>query len=112
MLKLSYSEPQEKRTSPRLRISRTAKVFSPLTRRYYPARTIDMSRGGAMISISSPRTLLPGDEIDIAIAWDDRLLIPQTSMIKAQVTRIVGRMGEHQAVGVRFAQELAMSAAA
>ena len=112
MLKFESSQSQEKRSSPRLQFSRSAKVYSPLTRRYYAARTIDMSRGGAMISVSSPRTLLPGDAIEIAIAWDDRTLIPQTSMMRAQVTRVVGRMGEHQAVGVRFTDELAMAAAA
>jgi len=54
----------------------------------------------------------PGDLVEIAIAWDDRVLIPQSSMMKAEVTHVVARMGEHQAVGVRFTDELALSAAA
>ncbi len=95
-----------------MRISRSAKVYNPLTRRYYAANTIDMSRGGMMISISSPRTMLPGDSLDIAVAWDDRVLIPQSSMMRAEVTHVVGRIGEHQAVGVRFTEDHAMSAAA
>ncbi len=112
MLKFDSTQSREKRASPRMKISRSAKVYSPLTRRYYAASTIDMSRGGAMISVSSPRTLKPGDLVEIAIAWDDRVLIPQSSMMKAEVTHVVARMGEHQAVGVRFTDELAMSAAA
>ena len=95
-----------------MRISRSAKVYSPLTRRYYAASTIDMSRGGALISMSGPRTMMPGDSLEIAIAWDDRVLIPQSSMMKAEVTHVVGRMGEHQAMGIRFTEELALSAAA
>jgi hypothetical protein len=112
MLKFDSKTGQERRAAPRLRMSRGAKVYSPLTRRYYAARTIDMSRGGAMVSITSPRTLIAGDKLDIAIAWDDRCLIPQATMVKAEVARVVGRIGEHQAVGIRFTDEIALAAAA
>ena len=112
MLKISSGESRERRLYPRLRIDRSAKVYNPLTRRYYPARTIDMCRAGAMISVSSPRTLLPGDQIDVAISWDDRVLIPHNAMMRAEVTRVVARMGEHQAVGIRFAEEMPLAAAA
>ena len=112
MLQLSSGESRERRMYPRLRIERSAKVYNPLTRRYYPARTIDMCRSGAMISVSSPRTLLPGDQIEVAICWDDRVLIPQDSLMKAEVTRVVVRMGEHQAVGVRFLEQMPLAAAA
>jgi hypothetical protein len=64
-----------------------------------------------MISITTPRTLRSGDEVDLAICWDDRAVIPQSSMVKTQITRIAARIGDHQAVGVQFADEISLEAA-
>ena len=113
-LKLTdHIEPKhpERRHTPRLAVDRPAKVFCPLTRRYYAARTLDVSRGGAMISISTPRTLRAGEVLDVAICWDERAVIPQTSLVKAQISRVAARIGDHQAVGVQFADEISMQAA-
>lgn len=101
----------ERRHTPRHAIDRPAKIYCPLTRRYYAARTLDVSRAGAMVSVTTPRTLRAGDEIDLAIAWNDRAVIPQSSMIRARIARIAARIGDHQAIGVQFADEISMQAA-
>lgn len=107
---LESSQP-ERRHTPRLAIDRPAKIYCPLTRRYYAARTLDVSRAGAMVSVTTPRTLRTGDEIDLAIEWNDRAVIPQASMVRARITRIAARIGDHQAVGVQFAEDVSLHAA-
>lgn len=101
----------ERRETPRLVIDRPAKVYCPLTRRYHAARTLDVSRTGAMISITTPRTLRAGDELDLAIAWNDRAVIPQSSMVRVRITRIAACIGDHQAVGVQFAEDVSLQTA-
>ncbi|MBU6413880.1 MAG: PilZ domain-containing protein [Planctomycetes bacterium] len=102
------SKHPERRHTPRIAVDRAAKVYCPLTRRYYAARTLDVSRAGAMMSISTPRTLRTGEELEVAICWDDRAVIPQASMVKAQIARVAARIGDHQAVGVQFADEISL----
>lgn len=113
-LKLSDSiEPKqpERRHTPRISMDRPAKVLCPLTRRFYAARTLDVSRTGAMMSVTTPRTLRAGDEMEVAIAWNDRAVIPQSSMVKAKITRVAARIGDHQAVGIQFADEISLQTA-
>jgi hypothetical protein len=98
----------ERRHTPRLLMDRRAKVYCPLTRRFYAARTLDVSRTGAMISVTTPRTLRVGDEIEVAIAWNDRAVIPQSAMVKGIIMRVAARIGDHQALGIQFADEISL----
>lgn len=77
----------ERRTFPRLRITRSCKVFHLGTQRFLAARTADVSAYGALLRIDSPRTLQPGEELDIAVAWDGEPLLPEEALKRATIIR-------------------------
>lgn len=102
----------DRRAHPRLQTQRPVKVYHPLSRGYSLGETIDLSSGGAMLMVNTGRRLLPGDEIDVAIVWDRRAVIPRTELVPVTVVRVAARSDERQAVAVRFRQRLGETAAA
>ncbi|MCC6675648.1 MAG: PilZ domain-containing protein [Phycisphaerales bacterium] len=96
----------ERRSFPRLRITRSCKVFHPGTQKFLPARTTDVSAYGALLRIDSPRALQPGEELDIAVAWDGEPILPQECLMRATVVRTgPGTLADAercQTVAVRF----------
>lgn len=96
----------ERRAFPRHRITRACKVFHPGTQKFLPARTTDVSAYGALLRVDSPRTLQPGEPLDIAVAWDGESILPHDRLMRAIVIRQgPGRLADaerSQTVAVRF----------
>lgn len=96
----------ERRAFPRHRITRPCKVFQPATQKFIPARTADVSAYGALLRIDSPRTLQPGEALDIAVAWDGEPLLSRQSLMRATVIRLgpstIAEAERCQTVAVRF----------
>jgi hypothetical protein len=82
--------------------TRWGKVFHHPTRRYLPARTLDLSLGGSMLTVDTPRELKPGENIDLYVAWHDEPILGSESMVAAKVVRTHSSDGYHQTVGVQF----------
>lgn len=103
---------KDRRKHARHLAARLCKVYQPATGRYSPARTIDLSAGGALLEINMPRPLEPGDEIDVALAWVCAGVLEGGSMIRARVVRVqVGEEGR-RVVAVEYARPVEERAAA
>jgi len=98
----------DRRKHPRQGISRPAKVYHAGSARYLPAYTRDLSSGGMLLEIDSPRALCPGDHLDIVIAWNDRTLLSEADMAPSRITRVLDTGSPRQIVGVAFLKEQAV----
>lgn len=93
----------ERRQHYRVPIAKPCKVFHPATRRYLPGRTTDVSAGGALLRVNAPRPLVPGDEIEMYIAWNNRSLLTTSEQMRGRVTRTLFD-GNEQIIAIEFAQ--------
>ncbi len=93
----------DRRTTPRIPVERLCKVFHEPTRRYLTGITRDVSAGGALVTVESPRALQVGDAIEILIAWHHRAILSASDQVVATITRSLFE-GAKQVVAVRFAE--------
>lgn len=94
---------EDRRGTPRMQVERLCKVFHEPTRRYLTGVTRDVSAGGALVTVESPRPLQVGDSIEILIAWHHRAILSSSDQIEARVIRTLFE-GARQVVAVRFAE--------
>lgn len=102
----------DRRTSPRLAVSRPAKLRCPQTGlRYLPGRTCNVSAGGALVEFDPAPVLAPGQTIELAIAPEATagLLRPE-HVVTATVVRSLAH-GRRRYVAVRFAQPVPLAQA-
>lgn len=102
---------RERRTDPRVEVDRPVKLQCQLTGRYYSGRTYNVSAGGAMVEVDSVSLMIPGQQLNVGIAWDTRQAIMNSrDMVKATVVRSAG-LASHQVIGLQFQQrqELAIA---
>ncbi len=95
----------DRRLHARTPIDRPCKVYHRASRQYLPARTCDLSSGGALIRIDSARPINPGDELDVFIAWGKKPVVNSAELVPAKVVRVAASLERHQAVAVQFAGE-------
>lgn len=96
------STPADNRAHPRVFLERPAKVFHQGTRRYLPAVTSNISGGGVLIRVLSPRPLDPGDRLDVLIAWSNRTVLSSSDRVAGSVTRAARGASGEQFVAVAF----------
>lgn len=102
----------ERRLDARHPVQRPVKIQPEGGWRYYPGRTVNLSSGGALLELSIPAPLRPGQRLRIGVAWSSRdVVLAGNSMLDARVVRSLGMDGR-QLVAVAFAQrqELAIGA--
>ena len=105
--------PAERRIDLRTRTAVAAKVYDERARRYRPAQTVDLSSGGALIEVIGGAALCPGDRLDMALNFDDRLpVVRQDDLIPAIVVRTAGSTAASRTVGVRFIDKQQLKLAA
>jgi c-di-GMP-binding flagellar brake protein YcgR len=92
----------ERRRHRRFGIERDGKVYSPDTRQYTPARTRDLSVGGAMLEVDAERPFSAGQRVDIAVASTTDGIIRNESMVQAVVVRADALRGKKQVIAVRY----------
>ena len=88
------------------------KVYDPVSRRYAPGRTRNVSSGGVLVTVQWVRPLAEGDPIDIIVDWTGRKLLPADAMIRGRIARAAASAGEVQVVAVEFDEELGKALAA
>jgi c-di-GMP-binding flagellar brake protein YcgR len=94
---------RERRNDPRVNVSLGVKVYDRRAQRYRPARTFDLSSGGALIEIHQGQTLAIGDSIDLAVEYSSSAaVVHHDDLLKAIVLRNVGYDHGHRRVAVRF----------
>jgi hypothetical protein len=82
------------------------------TQRYESAVTTNVSVGGALMEIAAGREFSAGEELLIAIAWNDAAVVRSNEMIRAEVVRSLRGPSGRQMVALRFTQEVRNAMAA
>lgn len=95
----------DRRQHLRTPIDRPCKVYHRASRQYLPARTCDLSSGGALIRIGSPRPIAAGDELDVYISWGKKPVVSSAQLVPAKVVRVAASLENTQAIAVEFAGE-------
>lgn len=108
---MSLTELSERREHNRQPMVRLCKVRDRRTASFAPGQIADYSLGGALIRIDRARPFGPGDEIDLAVAWDDKPIVSAESLIRARIRRVTPIDHHHQAVAIEFVREAAAMAA-
>ncbi len=102
-----FTEPRtERRREVRQAVTRPCKVLHGPTGRYIAAETRDVSAMGTLLTVDSPREIMPGDRVDVLIAWDDRGLLREEEARRGTVVRVMRGQGQRQYVGVSLASAL------
>jgi hypothetical protein len=102
----------DRRRWDRLDTAKPCKVFLPVSQRFAPGRTCNVSRGGALVTIETARPLCPGDPIDITISFSRLPLVPADRMLRGRITRAETFDADRQLVAIEFDEPLAELAAA
>ena len=92
----------ERRLFPRETITRPCTLFRRRTQRFVAARTCDLSPGGALLEVESARPLVPGEKLDVGVAWTSSPVIPRDALVEAKIVRVTERGPNRQVVAVRF----------
>lgn len=99
---MRLADHQERRINPRLEITRPGKIRQGGHSRYDQARTINVSTGGALLEIVSPRQVKIGDQLGVAVAWSDTAVLRATNVLPARVIRSRPIDEHRQEVAVQF----------
>jgi hypothetical protein len=95
----------ERRGHPRRELIRPCKVQINASGKYVAGHTIDVSSGGALLSLDRRANLTPGDEIDFGIAWNSGVIIRADEMSHARVVRVVDRNDQTESVAVALTSQ-------
>lgn len=101
---------KNRRRHERTAVTRPAKVYHAGSARYLSGYTRDVSAGGALLEVDSPRAIEVGDMIEVVVAWHDRALLSAADLVKARVTRVLRTDTPRQYVGVAFESAGAVTA--
>lgn len=97
--------PFDRRVYPRSRATRPAKLFHRAGLTFAPAQTVDLSEGGALLTVHAARRFEPGDVVDVVVEPKTEPGVVRTrSLIEATILRSAPKGDEHQFVAVRFAR--------
>lgn len=99
----------ERRRHERRAVTRPCKLYHAGSARYLSGYTRDLSEGGALLEIDSPRRIEPEDVLDVLVAWNDRALLHQEDQIPARVTRVLHTDSPRQFVAVEFTKSQAVT---
>jgi hypothetical protein len=102
----------ERRRFTRHDVLRPCKVFDPVSMRFAPGHTQNISSGGALVTIQWGRQLSIGDPIDVVVGWSPKPLLPADAMVKGRVRRTIAVAGEVQVVAVEFESPVQLAVAA
>ncbi len=102
----------DRRTFARSPIERPCKIYHRASRKYIAGQTCDLSSGGVLLRLDTDRQLAAGDEVDVVISWGAPGVVRHQAMVAARIARVAASLGQHQAVGVRYAQPQQIAAVA
>lgn len=102
----------DRRFNPRQPIARPCKLFHGPSRRYAAARTCNISAGGALLEVDMARQLMPGEEVEVVVAWKPVGVLNSGQMVRARVVRASTGDSGRQMVALEFsdAGQLAVAA--
>lgn len=92
----------DRRESARQPVVRPCKIMHGPSRRYAPARTCNISAGGALLEVDMGRQLMPGEEVELIIAWKPAGVLSAGEMVRARVIRASTGDSGRQMVALEF----------
>lgn len=92
----------DRRFNQRQPIARPCKIFHGPSRRYAPARTRNISAGGALLEVDMARQLMPGEEVEMVVAWKPVGVLSAGQMVRARVVRASTGDSGRQMVALEF----------
>lgn len=93
----------ERREHDRINIARPCKVLEVTTGKYVLGATCNISPTGALIEVSRPMALRPGDRVYVGIAMKRRQVFLQSQdMIEAEVVRSATLGNQSTTLAIRF----------
>jgi hypothetical protein len=102
----------DRRRHARYQVVRPCKVRDRRTLVFSPGMTADVSASGALLRIDRVRPILPGDEMEVAVAWTPNAVLGSDTLVRAVVKRVTPIDHYHQAVAVEFEAKNAATRAA
>lgn len=102
----------DRRRSPRHEVLRPCKLYRHATCRYAAACTKNISGGGVLLDVESPRPIAVGERLDIGIAWTRSAVLSGEALVPGVVVRVEDVGEDRQAVAVQFTSEIGLAAAA
>lgn len=97
--------PFDRRLHQRTKVARLAKLFHRAGLAYAAGQTADLSEGGVLLKVHSPRRFEPGDTVDVVIEPKDPTGVVRTrSLIEGIIVRTSPLGDDQQFVAVRFAR--------
>jgi hypothetical protein len=102
----------DRRTSHRQPVTRACKLFRPGSLQYASARTINLSEGGALIEVVSPRPVGVGEKVELGIAWTSSPILSADAFRTARVIRVSEIGADTLQIALQFAAAPALAAVA
>jgi c-di-GMP-binding flagellar brake protein YcgR len=99
---MTTSHSIERRRHERNIVVRPCKVRDRRSLLFSPGQTHDISDGGMLVKVDSARAFSPGDEIELAVAWNHDPVLASEGMVKARVRRVFPIDYHHQAIALEF----------
>lgn len=102
----------ERRADLRQPVARPCKLFHGPSRRYAAAKTCNLSSTGALLEVDMARQLMPGEEVELVIAWRPVGVLDSGQMVRARVIRAATGDSGRQMVALEFSDAGRMAVAA
>lgn len=102
----------ERRRHERNIVVRPCKLRDRRNLLFSPGQTHDISEGGVLLKVDTARTFSPGDEVELAVAWNHDPVLSSEGMFKARVRRVFPIDYHHQAVALEFDRAVGLARAA
>ncbi len=92
----------ERRRFQRHSLERQAKLFYPLSGKYYQALTLDVAGGGALVRVATTRAIAPGHHVELGINWGRSPLLSGDRLESGVVVRVVARTPRDVTLAVAY----------
>lgn len=92
----------ERRRHERNIVVRPCKVRDRRNLLFSAGQTHDVSESGALVKVDSARAFTPGDELEVAIAWNHDPVLAAEGLVRARVRRVTPIDYHHQALALEF----------
>ena len=95
----------DRRSEPRLPVTRPCKVYEPRTGKYVPGTTCNVSSGGLLLRLSRSLPVEPGSRLLVGVAARRRqAIIARDELLEGVVTRTMASPSGETMVAIRFPQ--------
>lgn len=92
----------DRRVHARYRVTRPCTFFRRLTCKYLAGQTWDLSQGGVLLEVETPRGMIVGEMVELGVAWTGSALLSRGSLLEAKVVRVTPMEGSKHRVALSF----------